>query len=601
MKKTHLIASLFLSALLNPTITLASQALDLTKTTEEKVEDRKFVVYQLMVRLFGNKNSTNKQNGSITENGVGKFNDINDKALGELKKLGANYVWYTGVLAHASMTDYSSYGIKMDDPDIVKGRAGSPYAVRDWYDVDPDLAVDPAARMKEYESLIKRTHQHGLKVLMDFIPNHVARTYHSYAKPAGVDDFGANDDQSVTFSPRNDFYYIPGKAFVVPAGTNAGGDQFVHPLKDGKFDEFPAKATGNNVFSATPGLDDWSETMKLNYGIDYQTRTVHFDPIPPVWTKMRDILVYWAKKDVDGFRCDVAEMVPVEFWNWVIPQVKQVNPHIIFIAESYDANAYQKYISVGHFDYLYDKVGLYDSLKRLIRNEKNANVKDITRVWSKESRGFASHMIRFLENHDEERIASRAFAQDPRYAKPAMVITATLASGPVMLYFGQEVGEPAVGAEGFGGDDGRTSIFDYWGVPQVQKWMNDGAFDGGKLDQETKELRNFYSRLLNATTSTKALRQGQFYELSDGQALTQRQYAYARFTDKELVLVVANFEREQTLETKVILPDFLLEKLGGSKRTWKNLLTGQSISSASAAGVPVKLGPSDALLLRVGF
>ncbi|MDQ3291368.1 MAG: alpha-amylase family glycosyl hydrolase, partial [Bacteroidota bacterium] len=281
------------------------------KTTEEPVIDNKFIIYQLMVRLFGNQNTTNKHYGSRDENGVGKFNDITDKALGEIQSLSVSHIWYTGVIEHATMTDYSAYGIKPDDPDVVKGIAGSPYAIKDYYDVNPDLAVEVPNRMAEFDALVRRTHQHKLKVIIDFVPNHVARTYNSDAKPAGIVDFGTTDDKTKAFSPKNDFYYIPGKPFIAPAGINAGGDFFKSPLKDGKFDENPAKATGNDVFSASPSLNDWFETIKLNYGVDYlDHRRTYFDPVPPVWEKMRDILVFWAKKEVDGFRCDMAEMVP---------------------------------------------------------------------------------------------------------------------------------------------------------------------------------------------------------------------------------------------------------------------------------------------------
>ncbi|HSU51797.1 MAG TPA: alpha-amylase family glycosyl hydrolase, partial [Segetibacter sp.] len=355
---------------------LVSNKMIADQTTEETIVDNKLIIYQMMVRLFGNKNTTNKFYGSKEENGVGKFNDITDKALDELKKLGISHVWYTGVIEHATMTDYTAFGIKYDDPDIVKGKAGSPYAVKDYYDVDPDLAVDVKNRMEEYKALIKRTHAHGLKVIMDFVPNHVARTYNSDAKPAGVQDFGENDDKTKAFSPLNDFYYIPSQPFIVPQDVDAGGPDFHHPMKDRKFDENPAKATGNDVFAAKPGINDWFETIKLNYGVDYQgNRKTYFNPIPPVWAKMRDILIYWAKKNVDGFRCDVAEMVPVEFWNWVIPQVKKVNQKIIFIGEAYDPKKYSNYLTEGQFDFLYDKVGLYDALKRLIKDEPNADVK----------------------------------------------------------------------------------------------------------------------------------------------------------------------------------------------------------------------------------
>ena len=571
-------------------------------TTEEPVTDNKFIIYQIMVRLFGNKNTTNKHYGSQDENGVGKFNDITDKALSEIKALGASHIWYTGVIEHATMTDYSAYGIKPDDPDIVKGIAGSPYAIKDYYDVDPDLAVEVKNRMTEFEALVRRTHQYKLKVIIDFVPNHVARTYNSDAKPTGVMDFGANDDKTKAFSPQNDFYYIPGQPFVVPAGTNAGGDAFTSPLKDGRFDENPAKVTGNDVFSATPSLNDWSETIKLNYGVDYQDHwRPYFDPIPPVWEKMRDILVFWAKKDVDGFRCDMAEMVPVEFWNWVIPAVKKVNPNIIFIAEAYNPQEYRKYFTTGQFDFLYDKVGLYDGLKRLIRDEPNGHVKDITYVWSQESRDFSSRMVRFLENHDEERIASAGFAGNPWLAKPAMIISATLSSGPVMIYFGQEVGEPGKGNEGFGGEDNRTTIFDYWGVPEHQKWMNNGQFDGGRLSEDQKNLRAFYQKLLTTTASNEAIRGGKFYELANQPGFSHKQYAYLRFTDKQRVLVIANFYRNQELKTTIHLPQDIVEALqisGKKSLNFKNLLIdGSYFITDIQAGIPVNVLPSDAWLL----
>ncbi|QMU30119.1 alpha-amylase family protein [Adhaeribacter radiodurans] len=572
-------------------------------TTEEPVKDNKFIIYQIMVRLFGNKNTTNKHYGSREENGVGKFNDITDKALSEIKALGVSHIWYTGVIEHATMTDYSAYGIQPDDPDIVKGIAGSPYAIKDYYDVAPDLAIEVKNRMTEFEALVRRTHQHQLKVIIDFVPNHVARTYNSDAKPAVVIDFGANDDKTKAFHPQNDFYYIPGHSFVVPAGTNAGGDAFTSSLKDGRFDENPAKATGNDVFSATPSLNDWSETIKLNYGVDYlDNRRTYFDPIPPVWEKMRGILVFWAKKDVDGFRCDMAEMVPVEFWNWVIPAVKKVNPNIIFIAEAYNPQEYHKYFTIGQFDFLYDKVGLYDGLKRLIRDEPNAHVNNITYVWSQESRGFSSRMVRFLENHDEERIASAGFAGNPWLAKPAMVVSATLSSGPVMIYFGQEVGEPGRGNEGFGGEDNRTTIFDYWGVPEHQKWMNNGQFDGGGLSEGQKNLRAFYQKLLTTTAHNQAIRSGKFYELAHLPGFSHKQYAYLRFTEQQRVLVIANFDRHQELKSTIHLPQDLFETLqisGKKSVTFKNILTGGSFFITDIqAGIPVNVLPADAWLLE---
>ncbi len=534
-------------------------------TTTEVPQDNKLVIYQLMTRLFGNKVALNKPYGTIAENGCGKFNDITDKALTEIKALGVSHIWYTGVIEHATMTDRTTQGIPADDADVVKGRAGSPYAIKDYYDVDPDLAVVVKNRMAEYEALIGRTHAHGLKVLMDFIPNHVARSYKSTAKPAGVVDLGAADNKTKAFAPNNNFYYLPGKSFVVPAGYNPLGPA-KGPHEDGKYAETPAKATGNDVFSEAPKLDDWFETVKLNYGVDYQNgRATYFEPVPDTWKKMRDILVYWAGKNVDGFRCDVAEMVPVEFWAYVIPEVKKVRPNIVFIGEAYNPKEYSRYLTQGHFDFLYDKVGLYDGLRRLMRSE--GTTEDITRVWKEESKGFSSHMLRFLENHDEQRIASKDFATDPKRAIPAMTVAATLASGPVMLYFGQEVGEPARGAAGFNTGDGRTTIFDYWGVPEHQKWLNQGKFDGGKLSADQKQLRDFYRRLLTLAGSSEAIRKGKFYELQDANNLGKQYnqhhlYTYLRYTDKQQVLVVVNFSPDKSYQPDLIISPEAFQVMG---------------------------------------
>jgi glycosidase len=386
--------------------------------------DNKLIIYQLLPRLYSNTKTINKIYGSFEENGVGKFNDITAKVLQEIKAMGFSHVWYTGVIEHATMTDYSAFGIGVDDPDIVKGRAGSPYAIKDYYDIDPDLAVDVKNRVGEFEDLIKRSHESGLKVIMDFVPNHVARTYSSDVKPVSVHDFGQDDDKTKAFDAKNDFYYIPGESFVVPKGYNPGGDDFKSPLKDGRFDENPAKATGNDVFSATPTIDDW---------FDYKTGRTYFKPIPPLWNKMFDILDYWAKKGVDAFRCDMVEKVPFEFWGWLIAKLKKAHPALIFIGEAYDVSLYNKYISIGKFDYLYDKVGLYDAVKRLTRNEYGANTWEINRVWNQDTNGIDQHMLRFMENHDEQRIASPYFAGDAWLAIPGMIVTATLSTGPVMM------------------------------------------------------------------------------------------------------------------------------------------------------------------------
>jgi glycosidase len=566
--------------------------------------DDKLIIYQLLPRLFGNTKQLNKFYGSIEENGSGKFNDISDKALLELGKMGFTHMWYTGVIEHATMTDYSQSGIKPDDPDVVKGRAGSPYAIKDYYDVDPDLAVDVNNRMAEYEALIKRTHDNGLKVIMDFVPNHVARTYASDKKPENVRDFGEDDDKDKAFSPANDFYYMPGQSFNVPPGYNAGGDELKNPLKDGLFEEIPAKATGNDRFTPAPSINDWFETIKLNYGVDYMdNRKTYFDPIPPLWNKMYDILHFWSEKGIDGFRCDMVEMVPFEFWGWVIGKLKTRFPQLIFIGEAYEIAKYHDYISIGRFDYLYDKVGLYDAIRKLTCNWPDATAWDINQVWNRDCLGIDKHMLRFMENHDEQRISSRYFAGDAWLAVPGMIVTATMNTGPVMINSGQESGEPGIGNEGFSNDDGRTTIFDYWGVPEHQKWLNDGKFDGGQLSEDQKKLRGFYSRLLTISRENEAIREGEFWELmlanEHQPGFNQCLYLYLRYTDKQCILVIANFNREER-NIQVLLPADLLQllQLSGSCEL-TDLLSGAKFNTGNIAdGIAVTLSSSSGLILN---
>jgi len=526
-------------------------------TTMEK-SSGKMVVYQLIPRLFGNKNTTNKTFGTIEENGVGKFNDINNVALKSIKELGVTHIWYTGVIEHATLTDYSRFGIPVDDADVVKGIAGSPYAVKDYYDVDPDLVIDVKNRMHEFESLVERTHSEGLKVIIDFIPNHVARAYKSDAKPDGVKDLGESDDKTVSFNAMNNFYYLPGQSFKTPVRNSASE----HILMDGKFEETPAKVTGNDQFTASPGINEWFETVKLNYGVDIQQkRHTHFDPIPDTWIKMKDILVFWANKKVDGFRCDMAEMVPVEFWQWAIPQVKEVNPEIIFVAEIYNPSEYKNYIQKGRFDFLYDKVQLYDTLRFLVNGERSAT--DVDKI-QKSLSGINHNMLHFLENHDEQRLASRFFSGDMWKATPAMVISATIDQGPVMIYNGQEVGESGIGVEGFQGDDGRTTIFDYWGMPAHQKWMNNGKFDGDSLSMEQKQLRQFYSDLLNLAQKRPAINQGDYIDITeanDANNFNGKVVAYIRYFGDERLLIIASFNSVDQL-VNIKIPADVAAKIG---------------------------------------
>ena len=510
---------------------------------------QKIIIYQVFTRLFGNKTTTLQNNGSIKENGCGKMADFTAKALDEIKHLGATHIWYTGIIEHATQTDYSAYGIQKDHPAVVKGKAGSPYAIKDYYDVDPDLAVKVEHRMKEFENLVNRTHKAGLKMIIDFVPNHVARQYHSDQKPEGVEDLGARDNKGKGFDPQNNFYYIPGEPLHL--------DNLNVSPKD--YQESPAKATGNDVFSAWPGQNDWYETIKLNYGVDYcNGHTCCFDPIPDTWKKMLDILCFWAAKGIDGFRCDMAEMVPVEFWGWAIPQVKALHPSIIFIAEVYNPAEYRNYIFKGHFDYLYDKVGLYDTLRAVSSGFTSAG--NITSCWQQVD-DIQNHMLNFLENHDEQRIASDFFAGDARKGKAPLLVSACMRNNPMMIYFGQEFGEKGMDQEGFSGRDGRTTIFDYWSVDTIRRWRK-GSMSLKYMSADEKELCTFYQNVLTLCNKEKALCEGDFYDLMYVPAphhfAVYNCYTFLRRYKNNLLLVVANFSGSAQ-ELKVNIPAHVFE------------------------------------------
>ena len=499
-------------------------------------KNQKIVIYQVFTRLFGNMNENCIPGGSIIQNGCGRLADFTGKALNEIHQLGATHVWYTGIIEHATQTDYRRYGIRPDHPAVVKGRAGSPYAIKDYYDVDPDLARDVPERMKEFDLLVKRTHRAGLGVIIDFVPNHVARQYYSDAQRHGK-QLGEDDDISLAFSPQNNFYYIPGQALQ--------GQFDMQGPATLPYRESPARATGNNRFDAYPTVNDWYETVKLNYGVDYLNGGIgHFDPVPDTWYKMCDILLFWAGKGIDGFRCDMAEMVPVEFWEWAIPQVKAQYPGLLFIAEVYNPAEYRNYLFRGKFDYLYDKVGLYDTLRAIICGQESATA--ITRCWQSLS-GIEHNMLNFLENHDEQRIASDFFAGDPAKAIPALAVSALMNTNPMMVYFGQEFGERGMDAEGFSGRDGRTTIFDYWCVDTVRRWRNGGKFDGKLLTDTEKHLYDTYRRILTLCNEEQAVVRGQFFDLMyanlGGWRFNEhRQYTFLRKWGKEALLVVANFD-----------------------------------------------------------
>lgn len=561
-----------------------------TETVTDENSEQKIVVYQVFTRLFGNTNTTNKPWGTIEENGVGKFNDFTDKALQEIKDLGVTHIWYTGVPHHAVVRDYTKYGISNDDPDVVKGRAGSPYAVKDYYNVNPDLAVDPAKRLEEFEALIERTHKNGLKVVIDIVPNHIARRYEGKTNPKGVKDFGADDDKTLEYKRNNNFYYIPNSKFEVPTDANykpLGGEK--HPLADGKFDEIPAKWTGNGSRLAKPDINDWYETVKINYGVkpdgtkDFPTLPEGYDKkdykahaafwkgkdVPDSWKKFKDITHYWLDKGVDGFRYDMAEMVPVEFWSYMNSSIKMKNPNAFLLAEVYNPAEYRNYIHLGKMDYLYDKVQMYDTLKNIVQGR--GLPKHISGI-QEDLKDIEHNMLHFLDNHDEQRLASPQFAGDPKKGMPLMVVSATISSSPTMIYFGQEVGEPGAIDAGFG-KQSRTSIFDYVGVPHHQRWMNGGKFDGGQLSKEEKELRDFYKRLLNFTLKSSAL-MGDYEQIHDanleaGLGYDFGLYSFVRWSDKEKLIIVTNFNQNTAVKCPVILPAGVVKKMNLKEGSYK--------------------------------
>ncbi len=566
---------------------------------------KKLIIYQMMTRLFGNKTATNSTYGTLKENGVGKFSDINQAALSGIKELGVTHIWYTGVIEHALLTDYRAYGIPLDDADVVKGRAGSPYSIKDYYDVNPDLAINIRERMKEFEALVERTHGQGLKVIIDFVPNHVARGYKSDAKPRGVRDFGEDDDKSVDFKPSNNFYYLPGQRFKVPQGYQAAGANATFPTRDGQYDEFPAKATGNDKFVAQPDVNDWFDGAKLNYGVDVQDNgKKYFDPVPDTWLKMRDILMFWARKGVDGFRCDMASMVPVEFWNWIIPQVKSINNDLVFIAEIYDPSLYSSFIETGRFDFLYDKVQLYDTLRKLIQG--TGSTTEIQNI-QESLHGINSNMLHFMENHDEQRIASTYFAGDPWKAVSAMVISATIDNGPVMIYFGQEVGEPAGGDPGHQSIEqrGTTTKMDYWGVPEHQKWMNNGLFDGGMLSEDQKQLRQFYAGLLTFAGNSLAVNSGNYADLTayniDQRNFTDDVHAFARWSDDEKLVIISSF-RSRPADLTIAIPGTVAQSMQlvpGKTYVVRDVLWGESeFKMDENFSVRVRLNPFSAFIFK---
>ena len=520
--------NLLLSSALLAALACTSCATKPTPDVEPQ-PDGKIVIYQMMVRIFGNDNTTNIYNGTREQNGCGRMSDISAEALQSIKRLGCNYVWYTGIIQQASRTDWSAFGLPQQHADIVKGNAGSPYAICDYYAVSADIADDVEHRAEEFEALVRRTHDAGLKVMMDFVPNHVAREYQSVIKPEI--SLGASDKTDVQFDNQNNFYYFPGQT-----------------LTWGDYTESPAKVSGNDVFhSPQPAEWDWYETIKLNYGREYLpdgSRVDHFDPIPSTWDKMTDILLFWASKGVDGFRCDMSEMVPSAFWHYGIGKVKQQYPGILFLAEIYNPQAYEEYIVEGGFDYLYDKVELYDSIRSVVEGRRPVEaIEACLTLPTYANANVSGHMLNFLENHDEQRIASEFFGKSAQAAIPALYVSALINGNPYMHYFAGELGENAPDAEGYQGADGRTTIFDYWGLERQKAWKAVN-WDESRLPEEYLSIRRRYEEVLKLAQS-EAVVKGNTLNITDETMRKAQVFAFERKAGEQSLTVIANFSDEE--------------------------------------------------------
>ena len=545
----------------------------------------KIIIYQIFTRLFGNRNTSRIENGTIAENGCGKFNDFDAKTLKQIKNLGITHIWYTGVIRHATQTDYTKYGIPRNHPAIVKGKAGSPYAITDYYDVDPDLATDVNNRMEEFEAMLQRTHKAGMKVIIDFVPNHVARQYHSLMKPDGVKDLGEDDNKLNGFDPQNNFYYCPGCNFSPYFDLYNGETE--------PYQENPAKATGNDHFGPCPGVNEWYETVKLNYGVDYYAgRIGYFDPVPNTWHKMLDILLFWSSKGVDGFRCDMAEMVPAEFWGWATNRVKSKYSNIVFIGEVYNPSEYRNYISNG-FDYLYDKVGMYDTMRSATCGQCNTSA--ITHAWQAND-DIRSHMLYFLENHDEQRVASTFFAGEGKKGIPAFVASVLMQQNPFMLYAGEEYGESGMDKEGFSGLDGRTTIFDYWSIDTLCRatWNT--------LNEDEKKLYELHQKVLRIANKEQSICNGAFFDLMYANNHLDRQYVFIRRYESELLLIAVNFDtRDVCIGVNIPEHAFNFLNMEEAKVQATDLLTSKkkTYELKKDSPISIQLGASGAVVMKM--
>ena len=511
----------------------------------------KSIIYQIFPRYWGDRAGKQKKGGTLDENGCGKFSNIDRESLDYFKSLGVTHLWLTGIVRHA--TGESTGGCTASSPDWVKGRAGSPYAITDYYDVNPYLADKPERRMEEFKDLLKRVHNAGLKVIIDFVPNHVARDYTSFTAlhpaPTGMPSLGSDDDKSVHWREENDFFYYPGTELKLP-------------VKSQTYKELPALASGN-AYTAEPAVNDWYDTVKINY-CDTHTGT---------WDKMLDIVRFWAGMGVDGFRCDMVELVPADFFTWLIREIHKQYPEIVFIAEVYQKELYSKYIREVGFDLLYDKSGMYDTVRAIV--QKNTDDSGVpveawqsTRkiTWNWQSLGdLQPYMLNFLENHDEQRFASDFFGKDAGNVFAALYASLYFNRASFMIYSGQEVGERGMYQEGFSGKDGRSTIFDWYTSDKVRKLWRYIHGDMKALDRKDVALLERYRSALTQATGNRAVISGSTYDLcycnlsSDGFCV-DRHFAFLRDCGDDTVLVACNFSNVDA-EMELSIPEHAFQWL----------------------------------------
>ena len=539
----------------------------------------KVIIYQMLPRLWGNIGGKNIKNGTLKDNGCGKFSSIDTISLEYLRSLGVSHVWYTGIIRHATAED--SDGCTPSSADWVKGRAGSPYSITDYYDVNPYLADEPENRMEEFHKLVERTHAAGLKVIIDFVPNHVARDYGRFAAahpaPTGMAALGESDDKSVHWKDSNDFFYYPGIPLALP-------------IQNQTYMEMPAMASGNS-YTSSPGVNDWYDTIKLNY-CDTHTET---------WEKMYDIVNFWAGQGVDGFRCDMVELVPPAFFKWLISRIKKDRPDLLFVAEVYQKTLYSKYIREIGFDLLYDKSGIYDTLRAIVeKNAKDSGVpvedwqsaKRIT--WNWQSLGdLQPYMLNFLENHDEQRFASDFFGCDARNSYAALYTALYMNNAPFMLYAGEEVGERGMDNEGFSGRDGRTSIFDWWAPSSLTRLYKYIHGEKKALTPEEETMLDTYRKALKFAAEDNAVSKGTFYDLcycnyaSDG-FNPDRHFAFLRDFEDETLLIVCNFSKNDA-DMKISIPEHAFNWMKMPESEEFNHTTPVSVHVPATNGVIIKL------------